>query len=1284
MSNFIAEAQVRVVPVIDPKALVLLKGQMSALTGTAAASGMAASSAAKAAGATAALGNASKTTTTNLLGLGSATGRLDAALLGLRTAAGSAAVIGLGAAALAAIALGKAFRQVVSLTASFETTLNVFQATTGATAQQMQSVADAAKQLGADITLPSVTATDAAEAMTELAKAGLSVQDSIDGARGVLQLATAAAISNADAVNLAASALNAFGLAGKDATRVADVFANAANLAQGSISDIGLSLQQAAAVGRQAGLSFEDTSTFLTLLARNGLRGSDAGTSLRVTLLRLIAPTKQAREEMHKLGISVLDAFGNVRVDVFQQIALAMRDMTPAARNAALSLIFGTDAIRAATILGRQSIRTLLDYREGLRQQGTAAEVAGARTKGLAGQAQALSSTLETVGLRIGQAWAPAMEGAVAGVTGLVGAVSNAEGLVSGLSTATNVATGAFAAFGSALSLVGPLVLSVANAFGNLMTAIGPATILASLAAFKAFRVVQAGLFTTAAGVGAKGLASGLETIALRALYATQALRLFGATMASAFALGGARAAAGVFAGGLVSGLSALGSALIGPTGIGIAAVAAAGGLAYLLSRETATEKASRQLKQATDALASSLQAQATAQAALRGAERGTFQTGQALDQARLARAQAAQALASSSAAPGSKERAGLLAALAIQTQSVTFAEEDFTQALKDEAKARDDLRAANQKTREDRAEELRAVTAANELARERAAYQGRFREPGVAERAYANALREANQELRKQARADITSTEEFTRNMARRKILLADFRRDLGRFATPTEIKFFIQTGSIKQLIARVSQNWKKAGYDSAQDYTAALYEALNLGAPPKIKAFIENIGHPATDLWQAAGQTAGQSYITGLTQALQAGAYNVAQAQGNMNKAIIAAGGNLSTGGQITAQQDIVEANRRAFEDLKKQLAANAKLWGYPSFREAYFAAQAALAQSLRELSDLNKQSKTEVQQAADEAARTQAENTQKFIDAFTPKTTGLERLLARAGATPGLGDDIRFNRLLLRRYIAEQKAIRDRIRNMHLHGDALKIALDAIRAINASIASTRLEITRLSMERAQQAREDRMAHLEAMLAIAETTKRKSDDKKWLEAIIAADTARIKQLQAKKKLNREEKRELDALLVDRAQRNQALRELADETNKGKTDAQKLLEAEFAFLQTQQGFTASLISNLIPGGLTGGLVGGSQPTTPAGAQIPSVGTVPGRIGTVGHQTAAVGPRPVSQGQGNTQIALLREIRNLLRKLNMGIEHPEAKNQRADASAAMDFSAGKLSMGIGL
>jgi TP901 family phage tail tape measure protein len=338
---------------------------------------------------------------TGLRGI-AATALSQLGLRGATLAATGAFLVGAAAATIFTKSL-KAF-------ATFETELNTFQAVAGATAEQMKEVSRTASELGADITLPAVSAADAAKAMTELARAGLDVRDSLAGARGVLELAAAAQISNADAATLVASGLNAFSLSGEEAVHVADLLANAANAAQGSISEMGAALQQAAAISHQVGLSLDDTVAILTLFAKNGLRGSDAGTSLRTALARLIAPTTKASAVIADLGLNIRDANGNVRPEVFADFAEATKDLTPALRDMLAETIAGQDSIRAFAIGGREGARGLKLARLEMAQQGTAAQVAAARTKGLGGQFSSLASNAETLGIKLGSVLAPPVE----------------------------------------------------------------------------------------------------------------------------------------------------------------------------------------------------------------------------------------------------------------------------------------------------------------------------------------------------------------------------------------------------------------------------------------------------------------------------------------------------------------------------------------------------------------------------------------------------------------------------------------------------------------------------------------------------------------------------------------------------------------------------------------------------------------------------------------------------------------------------------------------------------
>jgi TP901 family phage tail tape measure protein len=319
-------------------------------------------------------------------------------LLGVRgatLAANSAFLIGAASAAL--------FAKSIKSFADLETELHVFQATAGATAEQMREVAKAASALGRDVSLPGVTASDAAQAMSELARAGLSVRDSIAASRGVLELAAAAQISNGEAATLTASALNAFNLEGEEAAKVVDLLANAANASQGSISEFGAAMQQALAISKLVGFSLQDTVAQLTIFAQNGLRGSDAGTSLRTALSRLIAPTAKAGKLIDALGLSLRDAQGNLRNDIFVQFGEATENLTPALRDMIAQTIAGQDAIRAFAIGADEGRRGLERAQLQMEVTGSAAQLAGARAKGLGGEFRALGSQAETLGTTLGK-----------------------------------------------------------------------------------------------------------------------------------------------------------------------------------------------------------------------------------------------------------------------------------------------------------------------------------------------------------------------------------------------------------------------------------------------------------------------------------------------------------------------------------------------------------------------------------------------------------------------------------------------------------------------------------------------------------------------------------------------------------------------------------------------------------------------------------------------------------------------------------------------------------------
>lgn len=333
----------------------------------------------------------------------------------------------------------------VKMAGDYEQGLNIFKSVSGATAQQMAMVAAKARELGQDASLPGVSARDAANAMTELSKAGLSVNDTLAASKGVMSLAKAGQIDVADAATIAAQALNAFKLKGSDAGKVADVLANGANASATDIRGLSLGLQQSAAVASQFGVSLEDTVTTLGLFANRGMQGSDAGTSLKTMLISLANPSKKAANLMHQLGINAYDASGKFvgMRQLAQNLQNGLKGLSEEQKQQALATIFGTDAFRAAAFLADSAGKSYDDMSKAVGRSGAAMDLARAQNSGFNGALDNLKSTLETVGTDIGMKLLPPL-------TKIIKELAN---------------SGIIEAFGAALTALTPIISYVASLF---------------------------------------------------------------------------------------------------------------------------------------------------------------------------------------------------------------------------------------------------------------------------------------------------------------------------------------------------------------------------------------------------------------------------------------------------------------------------------------------------------------------------------------------------------------------------------------------------------------------------------------------------------------------------------------------------------------------------------------------------------------------------------------------------------------------------------------------------
>lgn len=299
-------------------------------------------------------------------------------------------------------------------------------ATSGATGGQLDTLKQRARELGADLTLPATSAADAGKAMLELSKAGLSVDQVLAASRGTLQLAAAANISEAEAAEIAANALNSFKLSGERASFVSDLLANASNKSSIEITDAAASFKMASAVfsafqGPAVGAekAMIDMTAAIALLGNAGIKGSDAGTALKQMLLSLTGPSDKSKTLMIELAKSIgvggdiaFTSAGKMRPlkEILDLVAKSTKNMTEEERAKAITQIFGADASRAVIALMQAGPAALDDMTAAITRQGGAAELAAARSSGLRGALDGFKSTLETIGLVLAEPFLEPLE----------------------------------------------------------------------------------------------------------------------------------------------------------------------------------------------------------------------------------------------------------------------------------------------------------------------------------------------------------------------------------------------------------------------------------------------------------------------------------------------------------------------------------------------------------------------------------------------------------------------------------------------------------------------------------------------------------------------------------------------------------------------------------------------------------------------------------------------------------------------------------------------------------
>lgn len=395
----------------------------------------------------------------------------------------------------------------------FEAKMSKVQAIAGATKEELEKLTDTAIELGSKT---SFSSSQVAEGMENLASAGFDTNEIIKSMPGLLDLAASSGTELAAAAEITASAIRGFGLEANTSAHIADVFAEAAARTNAQTEDMGEAMKYVAPVAKTVGLSIEETAAAIGIMSDAGVKGSQAGTTLRGGLTRIVKPTKMVRDAMQELGVEFYNSNGKMKslTEIIQTLQEHTKGLTDETKNQALAQIFGTEALSGMLALVNRGSSELESMTKSFKEcDGAAAEMAETMLDNTAGSLESLSGSFESAGIAIQKALSPQIRDLAKWIQGLVDDFTELSE-----EEQQNIVKNALL-----VASIGPAV----KILGKLGKGIGSAT--KSLSTFtKALAVVRAG--TTSADVGVNNLAKAFQTV----------ISPVGVTITTAIALAGA------------------------------------------------------------------------------------------------------------------------------------------------------------------------------------------------------------------------------------------------------------------------------------------------------------------------------------------------------------------------------------------------------------------------------------------------------------------------------------------------------------------------------------------------------------------------------------------------------------------------------------------------------------------------------------------------------------------------------------------------------------------------
>lgn len=285
--------------------------------------------------------------------------------------------------------------------AEFEAAMSRVQSISGATGKEFDALKQQAMELGASTAF---SASEAAEGMENLASAGFNTNEIIAAMPGMLDLAASSGEDLASSADIAASTLRGFGLEAEQAGHVADVLAKNAADTNAAVADTGEAMKYAAPVAHNFGISMEETAAAIGIMSDAGIKGGQAGTTLRGALSRLAKPTDNMVEIMNELGLEFFDSNGKMLslTEQTKMLSEKMANLTDEERNNAMVTLYGQESLSGMLALMQAGPDKIGNLTESYKNcDGAAEEMARTMQDNLKASLEQVGGSAETFGIKV-------------------------------------------------------------------------------------------------------------------------------------------------------------------------------------------------------------------------------------------------------------------------------------------------------------------------------------------------------------------------------------------------------------------------------------------------------------------------------------------------------------------------------------------------------------------------------------------------------------------------------------------------------------------------------------------------------------------------------------------------------------------------------------------------------------------------------------------------------------------------------------------------------------------